>query len=40
VLVELKDDPGATEAFKAVIRLEAGTDRAQEAQKALDRLGP
>jgi tetratricopeptide (TPR) repeat protein len=39
VLIELKDTEGAARAFRKVIELAPGTDRAQEAQKALERLG-
>jgi len=39
VLIELKDMEGAAGAFRKVIELAPGTDRAQEAQKALERLG-
>ncbi len=39
VLVELKDTEGAAGAFRKVIELAPGTDKAQEAQKALERLG-
>jgi tetratricopeptide (TPR) repeat protein len=38
VLVELKDTEGAAKAFKRVIELEPDSDRAREAQQALDRL--
>jgi len=39
VLIELKDTDGAAKAFRKVIELAPGTDRAKEAQKALERLG-
>ncbi|MBM3472666.1 MAG: hypothetical protein FJX75_05270 [Armatimonadetes bacterium] len=39
VLIELKDTDGAKAAFRKVIELAPGTDRAKEAQKALERLG-
>ena len=40
VLIELKDTDGAAKAFRNVIELAPGTDKAKEAQKALERLGP
>ena len=39
VLIELKDTDGAKAAFHKVIELAPDTDRAKEAQKALQRLG-
>ena len=39
VLIELKDNEGAEAAFRKVIEIAPDTDRAKEAQKALERLG-
>jgi tetratricopeptide (TPR) repeat protein len=38
VLVELKDTEGATKEFRKVIELAPGTDRAKEAERAIERL--
>ena len=40
VLVELKDTDGAAKAFRKVIELAPGSDKAREAQKALERIAP
>jgi len=39
VLIDLKDKDGAKAEFRKVIELAPGTERATEAQKALERLG-
>ncbi len=39
VLIELKDTEGAANAFRKVIELAPGSDKAEGAGKALDRLG-
>jgi len=39
VRVELKDNAGAAQEFRKVMELAPGTERAQEAEKALARLG-
>jgi tetratricopeptide (TPR) repeat protein len=38
VLIELKDNDGAKAAFRKVVELAPGTERATEAQKAMERL--